>query len=159
MGRAPGRAARHGSFGYQYLRTIMMILASVAAILFVILLLFSLSSYLCLRATPFSAENVGADVSSMYSSDTSLDTDPCSGYCTSTRMFHSMRAPSFSPTSDVPFVFPIFALFFLPNLLPPPMVAAMSRSTLVDEGTGESVLPLAFLRVCRRGGHSGVCHA
>jgi hypothetical protein len=39
---------------------------------------------------------------------------------TSTRMFRSMHAPSFSPSSDVPFVFPTFALFFLPNLLPRP---------------------------------------
>jgi hypothetical protein len=46
-----------------------------------------------------------------------------------------MRTPSFSPSSDVPFIFPAFALFFLPNLLPPPMVAAASRPTLVDAGT------------------------
>jgi hypothetical protein len=47
-----------------------------------------------------------------------------------------MRAPSFSPSLDVPFVFSAFALFFLPNLLPSPTVAAASRSTLVDAGTG-----------------------
>jgi hypothetical protein len=47
-----------------------------------------------------------------------------------------MRAPSFSPSSDILFVFSAFALFFLPNLLPPPMVAAASRPTLVDAGTG-----------------------
>jgi hypothetical protein len=47
-----------------------------------------------------------------------------------------MRAPSFSSSSDVPFVFSAFALFFLPNLLPPPTVAAMSRPTLIDAGTG-----------------------
>jgi hypothetical protein len=46
-----------------------------------------------------------------------------------------MCAPSFSPSSDVPFVFPAFALFFLPNLLPLPTVAAASRPTLVDVGT------------------------
>jgi hypothetical protein len=57
-----------------------------------------------------------------------------------------MHAPSFLPSSDVPFVFPAFALFFLPNLLPLPTVAAASRPTLVDKGTGESVLLLAFLR-------------
>jgi hypothetical protein len=85
------------------------------------------------------------------------DTDPRSGYCTSTRMFHSMHTPSFLPSSDVSFVFSAFALFFLPNLLP--MVAAASRPTLVDTGTGESVLLLAFLRACRRGGHDGACHA
>jgi hypothetical protein len=108
---------------------------------------------------PFSAEGVEAGVSSLYSSYASLDTDPHSGYCTSTRVFHSMHAPSFSPSSDVPFTFPAFALFFLPNLLPLPTVTTASRSTLVDAGTGESVLLLAFLRACRRGGHDGACHA
>ena len=113
----------------------MMVIASVATTLFVILFLFSLLSCLHLHATPFSAEDVGACASSQYSSDRSLDTDSCSGYCTSTRTFHIMHAPLFSPSSDVPFVFPTFALFFLPNLLPPPTVAAASRPTLVDAGT------------------------
>jgi hypothetical protein len=69
---------------------------------------------------PFSVEGVGAGASSPYSSDTSPNTDPRSGYCTSTRVFHSMHAPSSSPSSDIPFVFLAFALFFLPNLLPCP---------------------------------------
>jgi hypothetical protein len=137
MGHASGRPARHGSFGHLYLHTIMMVLASVATTSFAILLLFSPPSCLQLRATPFSAEGVGAGASSPYLSDTSPDTDPRSGYCTSTRTFHSMRAPSFSPSSDVPFVFPAFALFFLPNLLPPPTVTATSRPTLVDASTGQ----------------------
>jgi hypothetical protein len=135
MGCASGRLARHDSFGHLYLHTIMMVLVSVATTSFAILLL-SLPSCLHLRATPFSAEGVGAGVSSSYSSDTSPDTDSRSGYCTSTRTFHIMRAPSFSPSSYVPFVFPVFALFFLPNLLPPPTVVAVSRPTLVDAGTG-----------------------
>jgi hypothetical protein len=134
MGRISGRLARHDPFGYLYLCTIMMVLASVATTSFAILLLFFLSC-LHLRATPFSTEGVGASASSPYSSDTSLDTDSRSGYCTSTRTFHIMRAPSFSPSLDVSFVFPVFALFFLPNLLPPPTVAATSRPTLVDAGT------------------------
>jgi hypothetical protein len=113
----------------------MMVLASVASTLFVILLLISLSSCLYLRATPFSAEGIGACTSFPYSSDTSPDTDSRSGYCTSTSTFHIMRAPSFSPSSDVPFVFSAFAQFFLHNLLPSPMVAAASRPTLVDAGT------------------------
>jgi hypothetical protein len=133
MGHALGRPTRHDPFGHLYLRTIMIVLASVAATSFVILLLFSIPSRL--RATPFSAEDVGQDASFPYLSDTSPDTDPRSGYCTSTRTFHSMRAPSFSPSSDVPFVFLAFALFFLPNLLPPPMVATASRPMLVDAGT------------------------
>jgi hypothetical protein len=99
---------------------------------------------------PFSAEGVGAGASSPYSSDTSPDTDPRSGYCTFMRMFHSMHAPSFSPSSDVSFVFLTFTLFFLPNLLPPSTVTGASRPTLVDAGTDESVLLLmAFLRACR----------
>jgi hypothetical protein len=108
---------------------------------------------------PFSTEGVRAGVSFPYSSDTSPDTAPRSGYCTSTRVFHNMHAPSFSPSSDVPFVFPVSALFFLPNLLPLPTVAVVRRPTLVDTGTGESVLLLAFIRACRRGGHDGACHA
>jgi hypothetical protein len=136
MGRASDRLARHDPFGHLYLRMIMMILASVITIPFDILLLFSLPSCLHLRATPFSAEGVGVDASSPYLSDTSPDTNSRSGYCTSTRTFHIMRAPSFSPSSDVPFIFPAFAMFFLPNLLPPPTVAAASRPTLVGAGTG-----------------------
>jgi hypothetical protein len=111
-----------------------MVIVSVVTTSFVILLLFSLPSCLHLRATSFSTEGVGAGVSSPYSSDTSPDTDSRSGYCTSTRTFHIMRAPSFSSSSDVSFIFSTFALFFLPNLLP--MVATASRPTLVDVGTG-----------------------
>jgi hypothetical protein len=98
MGRASGRLARHGPFSYLYLRKIMMILASVASTSFTILLLFSLPSCFHLRTTPFSAEGVGAGASSLYSSDTSPDTDSRSGYCMSTRTFHIMRASSFSPS-------------------------------------------------------------
>jgi hypothetical protein len=134
MGRASGWLAIHDPFGYLYLHTIMMVLASVATTSFVILLIFSLPSSLHFRTTPCSVEGVGAGASYPYSSDTNPDIDSHNGYCTSTRTFHIMRAPSFSPSSDVSFVFPAFALFFLPNLLP--MVAAVSRPTLVDTGTG-----------------------
>jgi hypothetical protein len=137
MGRASGRLARHDSFGHLYLRTIMMVLASVATTSFAILLLFSLPSCLHLRATPFSIEGVGAGASSPYLSDTSPDTDSHSGHWTSMRTFHIMCAPSFSSSSDAPFVFPAFVLFFHPNLLPPPTVAAASRPTLVDSGMGQ----------------------
>ena len=89
---------------------------------------------------------------------TSPDTDSHSGYCTSTRTFHIMRTSSFLSLSNDPFVFPAFALFFLPNLLPLPTVAAASRPMLVDVGTGKSILLLAFLRACRRGGHDGAYH-
>jgi hypothetical protein len=119
MGRASGRLARHGSFGHLYLHTIMMVLASLVTTSFVILLIFSLPSCLQLRATPFLAEGVGAGASSLYSSDTSPDTDSRSDYCTSTRTFHIMRAPSFSPSLNVSFVFPVVALFFLPQPVAP----------------------------------------
>jgi hypothetical protein len=87
MGRASGRPAIHGPFGHLYLRTIMMVLASVVATSFAIMLLFSLPLCLRLCATPFSVEGVGAGASSPYSSNISPDTDPHSGYCTSTRTF------------------------------------------------------------------------
>jgi hypothetical protein len=79
---------------------------------------------------------VRAGASSPYSSNTSPNTEPRSGYCTSTRTFHSMRTPSFLPSSDIPFVFWAFALFFLPNLLPLPTTVAASRPMLFDVGTG-----------------------
>jgi hypothetical protein len=98
---------------------------------------FSLSPHDSASTPPHSRQRAWEQAPSpQYSSDTSPDTDMGSGYCASTRTFHSMRAPSFSPSSEVSFVFPAFALFFLPNLLPPPMVAAVSRPTLVDTGTG-----------------------
>ena len=50
MGRASGRLARHDPFGHLYLRTIMMVLASVATTSFAVLLIFSLPS--CLRFAP-----------------------------------------------------------------------------------------------------------
>jgi hypothetical protein len=151
MACALGWPARHDPFGHLYLRTIMIVLASVTATSFAFLHLFSLPSCLRLCATPFSPDGMGAGASSPYLSDTSPDIDLRSGYCMSTRTFHSMCAPSFSPSPDVPFVFPAFALFFIPNLLPPPTVAAVSRPTLVDKGTSESILLLVFLCVCRRG--------
>jgi hypothetical protein len=158
MGRASGRLARHNPFGHLYLHTIMMVFASVATTSFVIILLFSLPSCLHLSATPFLAEGVGACASSPYSPDTIPNTDSRSGYCTSTRTFHIMRAPSFSPSLDAPFVFPAIALFFLPNLLPHPRSQSRADGRSSTRVRDESVMLLAFLRVCRRGGHGGACH-
>jgi hypothetical protein len=124
-----------------------MIFISVVAISSDILFIFSLPSCIRLRATSFSAEGVRAGASSPYSSYISPDTDLRSGYYTSTRTFHSMCVPSFSLSSDVPFVFSVLALFFLTNLLPPPTVAATSQPTLIDAGTGESILLLAFFPI------------
>ncbi|PWZ27799.1 hypothetical protein Zm00014a_002176 [Zea mays] len=101
----------------------MMVLASVAATSFSIQLLFSLLSCLCLRATPFSAEGVGACASSPYSSDTSPETDPRSGYCTSTRMFHSLRTIVFAIVGR------LVRLPGLRSVLPPqPVASAHGRS-------------------------------
>jgi hypothetical protein len=158
MGRASGRLGRYSPFGHLYLRTIMMVPASVATTSFAILLLFSLPSCLHLRATPFSLEGIGAYASSPYLSDTRPDTDSRSGCCMSTRTFHIMRAPSFSPSSDVPFVFPAFALFFHPNLLPSPTSQPRADRHSLTRVRGESVMLLAFLRTCRRGGHGGTSH-
>jgi hypothetical protein len=91
---------------------------------------FSLPSCLRLHATPILGRGRGTRRLLSIFVRHQPDTDPRSSYCTSTRTFHSIRAPSFSPSSDVPFVFLAFALFFLPNLLPPPTVAAASRRCL-----------------------------
>jgi hypothetical protein len=60
MGRALGRLTRHSPFVHLYLCTIIVVLVLVVITSFVILLFFSLPSCLHLRATPFSAEGVGA---------------------------------------------------------------------------------------------------
>jgi hypothetical protein len=151
MGRASGRLARYGTFGHLCLYTIMMVLTSVVTISFTILLLFSLPSCLHLCATPLSAEGIGAGVSSLYSFDTSPDIDSCSGYCTFTRTFHIMRAPSFSPLLDVPFVFPAFACSSTPTccLRPRSQPRADQRSSTRVQG--ESIMLLAFHRAYHRG--------
>jgi hypothetical protein len=129
MGRASGQHARHDSFGHLYLRTIMMVLASVTTTSFTILLLFSLPLMPPPPRHPIlDRKGVGEGASSPYSSDTSPDSDSHSGYCTSTRTFHIMRAPSFSPSSDVLFVFPAFALFFHPSCCPPPRTQSQPRA-------------------------------
>jgi hypothetical protein len=70
-----------------------------------------------------------------------------------------MCAPSFSPSSDVPFVFPVFTLFFHPNMLPRPRSQSRADQRSSTRVRGESVMLLAFLRACRRGGHGDAFHA
>jgi hypothetical protein len=155
MGRASDRLARDDPSGRLYLRTIMMVLTSVATTSFVILLLFSLPSCLHLRTTPFSAEGIGACASFPYSSDTSLDTDSRSDYCTSMRTLHIMHAPSFSPSGR-----PIRLPGLRPILPPQPATPAHGRSREPTDarrrGYGAS---RSFSCACRRGGHGGACHA
>jgi hypothetical protein len=62
MGRAPDQPARYDPFDHLYLRTIMMVLASVVATSFGILFLFSPLMPPPPRH-PFSVEGVGADTS------------------------------------------------------------------------------------------------
>jgi hypothetical protein len=125
---------------------------------FAILLFLSLPSWLYLRTTPFSAEGVGACASSLYSSDTSLDTDSRSGYCTSTRMFHIMRTIIFTIVGR-PVRLPGLRL-----VLPPqPAALAHGRSHEPTDarrcGYGASRSCSWPFRTCRRGGHGDACHA
>jgi hypothetical protein len=104
-GRTLGWPARHGPFGHLYLHTIMMVICLSCRHLVhhPVFLSLLIPPPLC---HPILDRVVGAGTSSSYSSDTSPDTDPRSGYCTSTRTFHSMHAPSFSSSPDVLFIFP-----------------------------------------------------
>jgi hypothetical protein len=155
MGRASDRLARHDPSSHLYIRTIMMVLASVATTSFAILLLFSLPSCLHLRTTPFSAEGVGACASSPYSSDTSPDTDSRSGYCTSTRTFHIMRTPSFSPPGH-----PILLPGLRPVLPPQPATPAHGRSREPTDARRRGYwASRSCSRACCRGGHGGTYHA
>jgi hypothetical protein len=158
MGRALDQPARHGSFGHLYICTIIMVLVSVVTTSFVILLLFSLLSCLHFHAT-HSWQRTWEQAPPPRIRPTLAPTLTCVMAIAHLRGCFTACTHHRFLSSDVPFVFPTFALFFLPNLLPLPTVAAASRPMLVDAGTGESVLLLAFLRACRRGGHDGVWHA
>lgn len=76
-------------------------------------------------------------------SDSDSGIDPRSGYCASTRTFHSLRPPAPLPPPDVPLSFQAFAFSLLPDPLPP------SRPALVDAATGASVTFPAFLSAVR----------
>jgi hypothetical protein len=155
MGHASDRLARHGPFGHLYLSTIMMTLASVATTSFTILLLFSLPSCLHLRATPFSVEGVGACVSSPYSSDTSPDTDSTEGRGRFTSSVqHRFRHRQTSRSSSRP-----SPCSSSPSCRPRPWSQPRADRCSSTRIWGKSVMLLAFLRACRRGGHGGACHA
>jgi hypothetical protein len=136
-----------------------MVLASVAATSFAILLFFSLLSCLRFRATPFLAEGVGAGATSPYSSDTSLDTDPRVAIARSRGRFtscahHRFRHRRTSRSSSWPSPCSSF-----PTYCPRPRSQPRANRCLSTRVQGESVLLLAFLYACHRGGHGGVCHA
>jgi hypothetical protein len=155
MGRASGRLARHDSFGHSYLLTIMMVLASVATTSIVILLLFSLPSHASTSAPPiFSVEGVGASASSTYSSDTDSRSDFAHprGYFTS-YAHHRFRRRRTSRSSSLPSPYS-----FTPTSFPRPRSQPRADRRSSTRVRGESVMLLAFLRACRRGGHGGACH-
>jgi hypothetical protein len=158
MGRASVWLVRHEPFGHLYFCTIMMVLVSVATTSFAILLLFSLPSCLHLRATPFSAEGVGALASSLYPSDTNPTLTRVvaiarpRGRFTSC-MHHSFRRRRTSRSSSRPSHYS-----FSPTCCPRPRSQPADRhlSTWVRR---ELVMLLAFLCACHRGEHGGACHA
>ena len=161
MRRASGRLARHGPFGHPYLCPIMMALDSISCRHLVRHPASFLSSHM---PPPPCHPILGRGRGSRRLLPVFIRHQPQHRPAQWLLHVHEdvsqMRAPSFSPSSFVPFVFPTFALFFLPNLLPPPMIAATSRPTLVDAGTGRVNLApgLSPIRSCHRGGHDGACH-
>jgi hypothetical protein len=174
MGRASGRLARHGPFGYLYLHTIMVVLASFATTSFTILLIFSLPSCIHLRATPFSAEGVGACAhhrfrhrrmsrSSSWPSPcihpTPAPTPTCAvaiarprGRFTSCA-HHRFRHRRMSRSSSWP-----SPCSSSPTCCPRPRSQPCADRRSLTWVRRESVMLLAFLRVCHRGGHGGACH-
>jgi hypothetical protein len=149
MGRASGWPVRHGTFGHLYLRTIMMVLALVAASSFAILLLFSLP-HASASAPPHSRQRAWEQASPPCFRPTPTPTPThavaiarpggrftvCAHHCfRRSRTSHSSFRPS--PCSSSPTYCPC-----------PPSQPRANRcsSTWVR---GESVLLVAFLRACR----------
>jgi hypothetical protein len=159
MGRAPDQPTRHDTFDHLYLRTIMMVLASVAATSFVILLLFSLPSCLRLRAT-HSRQRAWEQAPLPHIRLTPAPTPTravaiarpwgCFTVCTHHRFrrrrtSHSSSRPS--PCSSSPSCCPC-----------PRSQPRADRRSLTWVWASRSCSWL-FLRACRRGGHDGSCHA
>jgi hypothetical protein len=108
-----------------------MVIASIAATSFSILL-FSLSLHASASAAPHSRQRAWEQAPPPRIRPTPAPTPTRKVSIARPRECFTSCAPSFSSSSDVPFVFSAFALFFLPNLLPPLTVTAASRPTLVD---------------------------
>jgi hypothetical protein len=146
MGRALGRPTRHGSFGYLYLHTIMMVLVSVDATSFVILLLFSLPSCLHLGATH------SRQRACEHAPPPRIRPTPAPTPNRTAQWLLHVHGDVSQHTRTIVFVV-IERPVRLPSLRPvlplqpaaPPTVVAVSRPTLVDAGTGKSVLLLDFL--------------
>jgi hypothetical protein len=152
MGRASNRLARHDPFGHLYPHTIMMVLASVATSSFAILLLFSLPSCLHLRATPFLVEGLvfvrhqPRHRLALWLLHVHEDVSLHTRTIVFTVVGHPVHLPGLRP------VLP-------PQPATPPRLQPRADRRSLTRVRGESIMLLAFLRVCRRGGHGGVCHA
>jgi hypothetical protein len=116
-------------------------------------------SCLHLRTTPFSAEGVGAGDSSPYSSDTSPDTTRAVAIarprgrftsCTHHRFCHRRTSHSSSHPSSCS---------SSPTCCPRPRSQPQANRLSSTWVRRKSVMFLAFLRACRRGGHGGACNA
>jgi hypothetical protein len=137
MGRASGRPARHGLFSHLYLRTIMMVLALPHSPSF----FFSLSPHASTSVPPHSRQRTWEQAPPP--------------------RIHPILAST--PTHAVAIARPQGRFTacvhqrFCHHLTPHSSSRAdRCSSTRVR---GESVLLLAFLHTCHRGGHGGTCHA
>jgi hypothetical protein len=134
MGRASGRLSKHDPFGHPYLHAIMVVLASVAATSFAIPPSFlSLLMSLPLRHPILDRGRGSRRLLPVFVRHQPRHR-PARLLHVHEDVSQHVRTIVFV-SSDVPFVFPTFALFFLPNLLPPSTVIAASRPRLVDAGT------------------------
>jgi hypothetical protein len=159
MDRASGRLARHGTFDHLYLRTIMMVLVLVATNSFVILLLLSLPSCLHLRATPFSVEGVGACASSRIRSTPAPTPTSVVAIVRPQGRFTSYAHHRFRRRRTSHSSFWLSPCSFSPTCYPRPRPQPRADRRSLTRVRRESVMLLAFLRACRRGGHGNACHA
>jgi hypothetical protein len=132
---------------------------SVATTSFAILLLFSLPSCLHLRATPFSAEGIGAGASSPYSPDTRPTPTravaiPRPRGCFTSCAHHRFRRRRTSHSSSL-----LSPCSSTPTYCPHPRSQPRADRRSSTRVWSESVMLLAFLYACRRGGYGGACHA
>jgi hypothetical protein len=158
MGRALGRPVVHDPFGHLYLRMIMMVLTSVAATSFVILLLFS-PPHASASAPPHSWQRAWEQALPPYIRPTHAPTltrtvaiaRPRGRFIVCTH--HHFRRCRMSRLSSQP-----SPCSSSPTYCPRPWSQPRADRCSSTRVRGESVLLLAFLRACRRGGHGGACH-
>jgi hypothetical protein len=160
MSPASGRLARHNPFGHLYLHTIMMVLASVATTSFIVLLLFlspltppppcnpildtvRRSRCLLSRIRPTLAPTPTHAVANARPRG-------CFASCVHHRFRH--RRTSRSSSRPTP-------CSCSPTCCPRTRSQPRANRRWSTWVRGEWVMHLAFLHMCRRGGHGGACHA